>query len=197
MKMDEKDALVLIEQMINNAKKELKDNGFYFLLWGWLVFIAAITNYYLLVFSDFEIHSLPWMILMPLGGVVTFVLSAREKKNTPRVKTYVDEILKHVITAFAISLLTICFFMPMGGQWKAFYPSIMVIYSIWLYISGGMLKFKPLVWGAFLNWILAAAGFIYASTPVHLLLIAFAVLGGFIIPGYLLKQKFNRNVQGA
>lgn len=195
--MDEKEALLLIEQMINNAKKELKDNGFYFLLWGWLVFIAAISNYYLLMFTDFEVHSLPWMILMPLGGIVTFVLSAREKKIAPKVKTYVDEILKQVITAFAVSLLTICLFMPIGGQFKAFYSTIMVIYSIWLYISGGMLKFKPLIWGAFLNWILAAVGFIYASTQIHLILIAIAVLGGFIIPGYLLKQKSGRNVQGA
>jgi hypothetical protein len=44
---------------------------------------------------------------------------------------------------------------------------------------------------------MAAAGYIFASTDTHLILIAIAVLGGYIIPGYLLKRRFNKDVQGA
>jgi hypothetical protein len=53
------------------------------------------------------------------------------------------------------------------------------------------------MWGGALNWILAALGFMFPSTPNHLLLIAVAVMGGYIIPGYLLKRRFDNNVQGA
>lgn len=197
MNMNETQALLLIEEMITKAKSELKDNGFYFLFWGWLVFVAALINYYLLEFTTYEYHSLPWMVLMPIGGIVTGIVSSREKKKAKQVRTYVDELMKYMVRAFAISLFIVCFTMPFGNQWKAFYPTIMVVYSIWLYVSGGMLKFKPLLWGGALNWVLAALGYIFPSTPNHLLLIAVAVLGGYIIPGYLLKRRFDNNVQGA
>ncbi len=197
MEMDEKQALLLIENMISKTKNEIKDNGFYFLFWGWLVFIAAITNYYLLVFTSFEVHGLPWLILMPLGGLITIIASMRKAKKAPRVKTYIDDVMKQAIRAFSISLFVVCLTMPMGHQWKAFYPTIIILYAIWLYVSGGMLKFKPLVWGAILNWALAAVGFVFASTENHLLIIAVAVLGGYIIPGYLLKRRYNQDVQGA
>jgi hypothetical protein len=196
MEMNEKQALFLIEEMIGKAKNEIRDNGFYFLLWGWLVFIAAAINYYLLVFTDVEIHSLPWMILMPLGGIVTWIGSAREVKKVVKVKTYIDDLMKLMVRAFTISLFVVCFAMPFGQQWRAFYPTIMVVYSIWLYVSGGMLKFKPLVLGGFLNWLLAAIGFMFPSTELHLVLIGLAVLGGYIIPGYLLKRRYHQDVKG-
>jgi hypothetical protein len=197
MQMNEKQALGLIEEMISKAKSDINESGQYFLLWGWLVFIAAICNYYLLVYTSYEYHSLPWIILMPLGGIVTGIMGYREKKKSPKVKSYVDEALKYVGRAFAISMFLVCFFMPAGEQFKAMYPTIMILYAMWLFICGGMLKFKPLIWGGFLNWIMAAAGYIFASTDTHLILIAIAVLGGYIIPGYLLKRRFNKDVQGA
>lgn len=189
--MNEKDALLIIEDMIGKAKSELKDNGFYFMFWGWLVFIAAVTNYYLLVYTDYEFHSIPWL-LMPLGAIVTIIVSMRDHKKDVRVKTYVDELMKYVVRAFGISLGVVCFLMPIGDQWKAFYPTIMIIYSSWLYISGGMLKFRPLRWGGFLNWILAGVGYVWPSTEVHLILIAIAVVGGYIIPGHMLKSYYDK-----
>jgi len=57
-----------------------------------------------------------------------------------------------------------------------------------------MLKFKPLQYGGILNWLLALVGFVWASTQIHLLLIAIGVVGGFIIPGHLLKSKTNKSV---
>lgn len=89
MQMNEKQALGLIEEMISKAKNDINDNGLYFLFWGWLVFIAAISNYYLLVYTSFEYHSLPWMILMPFGGIVSGIIGFREKKKAPKVRTYV------------------------------------------------------------------------------------------------------------
>lgn len=193
-KFNEKHALELIESMIGTAKQDIKENGFYFMLWGWLVFIAALLNIYILMFTSFEYHSIPWMVLMPLGGILTAIYSSR-KKPVKRVKTYVEENIRYMIQAFAISMFLVCLLMPAANQWRAFYPTIMIIYAIWLYVSGGMLKFKPLMLGGLANWIIA--GFCYFSnrTEVHLALIALAVLLGYIIPGHLLKSRAARNVQ--
>ncbi|MBP9689416.1 MAG: hypothetical protein KBE91_07390 [Bacteroidia bacterium] len=190
--MNEKEALLVIEDMINNTKEEIKYNGFYYYMWGWLVLIAAVATSIIVQFDLMEFNGLPWAILMPLGGIITFISSKRDRPVY--VKTYVSQSFKIGIIAFSVSLFIVCFGMPMGHQWKAFYPTIMLIYAIWLFVSGGLLKFKPLQYGAALNWLLAFIGFVWPSTQVHLILIAIGVLGGFIIPGHLLKSKAAQSV---
>lgn len=196
--MDEKTAISLIEQMIRDTKAEIRSNGFYFLLWGWLVLVAALANYYLLEYTDYVYHSLPWGVAIPAGVILTLVKSWLDRKKTvERTKSFVDLLLKRTIIAFSISMFLVCLFMPAGGQWKAFYPTLMVIYAIWLFLSGSILRFKPLVVGAYLNWLAAAIGYIWVDHGVHLLLIAFAVLSGFIIPGTLLEKRYQNYVQGS
>lgn len=199
--MNEKDALQIIDQMIASAKNEVKDNGFYFMLWGWLVFIAAIIDYILVSgwYQPLEAyHAVIWTILMPLGGIVTAIGTIREKKKEPRVKTYVGELMNYVVRAFAISLFIICFLMPnFSSGWQSlFYPVILIVYAIWLYIAGGALRFKPLIYGGYANWILAIGAF-FCSYDHQLILLALAVLTGYIIPGHMLKSNYTKDVQGA
>jgi hypothetical protein len=191
--MNEKEALLLIEEMINSTKQEVKDNGFYYILWGWLVFIAAITDYVLLVFMDNKQHAMVWAILMPLGGLVS-VIKGRKDAKKQRVKTYIDEAIKYLTIAFSISLFIICFIMPMtNDNWRAFYPTLMVIYAFAVFIFGGLLRYKPLIYGAFINWALAIAGY-FVTYDWQLLLLALAVLCSFVIPGHLLNRRFHQHV---
>lgn len=192
--MNEKDAILLIEEMISRTKEDLRDNGFFYYLWGWLVLVAAILNVIILHFNLMEFHGWPWLVFMSLGGIITAVASYKKQKEAPKVKTYVSHGMKVGAQAFSISMFIICFAMPMGNQWKAFYPTIMIIYAIWLFISGGLLKFKPLMWGAAVNWAMAITAYLWPSHEAHLILIAIGVLGGFIIPGHLLKIKSEKSV---
>ena len=190
--INETEALAIIEQMIQKTKQGISDNGFYWILWGWLVFISAITDYSLLVFLNHPKHALVWGILMPLGGVITAIASKKEyNEKRKTAKTYVDELMTYVTTAYVISLLIICFIMPMNaGTWKAFYPVIMVLYATITYITGGIVKSKPLRMGSFLNWACAIVAFFF-TYDWQLLLLALAVLGGFIIPGHLQNKEFK------
>lgn len=192
--MNEKEALLLIEDMISSTKNDIKESGFYYYFWGWLVFIAAVSNLLILQFNWLEVHALPWIILMPLGGLVTFIAGRTKAQNQPKVKTYVGQSMYATMVAFAVSLFVVCFAMTAGEQWKAFYPTIMVVYAIWLFISGKLLQYKPLVWGGYLNWLLAVCGYLWPSTIVHLYLISAGVLGGFIIPGHLLTKRVQQRV---
>lgn len=194
--MNENEALQLIEKMIFSAKREAKDNGFYFMLWGWLVFSAALIDYALLkgIYPDWqEQHALAWAIFMPIGGVISMIGGIKENKKIPRVKTYTDEIMSYVVKAFVISLFIICFIMPTTNNWPAFYPVLLVLYAIWLFIAGGALRFKPLIWGGYVNWLFAIVAF-FVSYDYQLLLLAGAVLSGYIIPGHLLKSEFDKHV---
>ncbi|MFN7312477.1 MAG: hypothetical protein ACK5UI_03250 [Bacteroidota bacterium] len=192
--MNEKEALKVIEEMITVTRQEIKDNGFYYFFWGWLVFVAAITNVVILKYELLEFHSISWVVLMPLGGIVTAIKGRFDQKKESAVKTYVSQSMQACVIAFSISLFVVCFAMPIGAQWKAFYPTIMMVYAIWLFISGKLLQFKPLLFGGYLNWLLALIGFIFPNTLLHLSLIALGVLGGFIIPGHLLNRRSVSNV---
>jgi hypothetical protein len=134
---------------------------------------------------------------MPLGGVITIFKSLRERNNRPPVKTYIDELMRYAVRAFAISLFIICGIMPMSQNWSAFYPVLLTLYAIWLYIAGGALRFKPLIRGGYANWLLAIIAF-FVGYDIQLLLLATAVLVGFIVPGHQLKNTFDKqHVQGA
>jgi hypothetical protein len=192
MEMNENKALEIIENMISLAKREIKDNGFYHLMWGYLVFFSAITDYFLLM-RGIENHALVWGILMPLGGLASYVKGFKDKKQQ-RVVSYIDDIMKSLVIAFVISLLIVCLIMPMTAKhWRSFFPVLMVVYAFSLYLFGGILQFKPLQFGALFVWLSAGIAF-FVGYDYQLLLLAFAVLAGFIIPGHLLNLRSNSHV---
>lgn len=184
--LNEKESLDIIMNMINKVKADLEDNSFYFLLWGWLVFAASMGNY-ILIMIDYPQNYLPWM-LMPLGAVITVVYSMKQQKHQ-RIKTYVDEFMKYVLIAF-LTTLCITLFMMQKLELNT-YPVLLMIYGIWLFVSGGVIKFIPLVVGGIINWVIAIIAF-FVSFQIQLLLLAVAVLLGYIIPGHLLKNKFAK-----
>lgn len=43
--LDEQLSLKIIAEAIENTKSNFKDNGFFYLLWGWLVLFASLLEY--------------------------------------------------------------------------------------------------------------------------------------------------------
>ncbi len=179
--------LELIERMIKTARHEVEDGSFYFLLWGWVVFAACFLNFILLKIN-YEYPYIGWMILMPAAGIITSIYGSRQEKKT-KVKSYIDSLMKYVLVSFLVSLFIVLFFM--SKLQLNTYPMIMMVYGFWLFISGGALKFNPLIIGGIINWILAAFSF-FLLFEQQLITLAIAVLLGYIIPGHMLKNKFKK-----
>ncbi|MCW3071849.1 MAG: hypothetical protein JWO44_1739 [Bacteroidetes bacterium] len=181
--LTQEESLKIIHEMISAAKNDVKADAFIFLLWGWLVFVASIAQF-ILVKMEIEWNSAPWM-LMPVGGVITVVYSIRKGKKD-KTKTNVTESLKYTWIAFTAAMLIIMFFNSM--HFLQVLPCIMVLYGMGLFLSGGALRFSPLIYGGIFCWICAIAGF-EVQNLYQLLILAAAVFGGYIIPGYLLKMN--------
>jgi hypothetical protein len=181
--LTQEESLRIIHEMISAAKNDVKADAFIFLLWGYLVFIASISQF-ILATMNFEHNDIVWL-LMPLGGVITIVYSIRKRKKE-KTKTHVSEFLKYIWIAFGAAMFVVMGFHSWGsGQ---ILPLIMTLYGIGLFISGGALKFTPLIIGGIFCWICAMVGF-KVEIIYQLLVIAAAVLGGYIIPGHLLKMN--------
>jgi hypothetical protein len=187
-KLTGQESLEVISRMIRTAQHDIHDSSFYYLIWGWLVFIASTCNFILLN-AGYENPYLPWAVLMPLGAVITIIYSYKQNRREPVVRTYIDEVMKYVLIAFLVSLFTVLLFMSKLGL--ATYPMVLMVYGIWLFISGGALKFQPLIIGGVMNWVLGIASF-FVAFEIQLILLAVAVLLGYIIPGHMLKNKFSK-----
>lgn len=180
-------SLDLIQSMIHTAKNKLADDGFLTILWGWLVFSASLISYACWRF-EIPYSGLPWMVLMPAGAIISIVYS-RKKDKHEKVRTYVDSYLGYIWTAFAICLGLALIFMPYHGL-HATYFFLMMLYGIATFCSGGLLSFRPLMIGSFFSFGLAAIS-VFVPEPEHLLLLALSMLCSYIIPGHLLKLKYQ------
>jgi hypothetical protein len=183
--LNELESLRLIESMIASAKTDIHDNGFRYLLWGWLVFVASLSQYILLTVVKYPYHYMVWM-LMPVGGIISGIYGYRERKNA-KVKTYIGEFLGYLWIAFCIALIIVLVFSNKIGYTNS-NPLIMALYGIGTFVSGGILKFKPLIYGGICCFVLSAIAFI-VPFEIQLLLLSVSVLLGYIIPGYMLKAQ--------
>jgi hypothetical protein len=185
------ESLRVIQTMIDKTKNSVADKSFYFLLWGWLVLIGALVQYTLKVFIRTELHPVAWNILW-VGFIVSIFQRVREKKQLAI--TYVDEGLRHIWLCIVITQTLIVFIFMRRGGWENCYTFFIVLYSIGCFLTGRLLKFPPLVWGAAACWGLAITS-TFADYDTNILLLAAAILVSYIIPGYQLRAGYKHQLQ--
>lgn len=181
----------LIEEMIANAKGNVREDSVFYLLWGWLVFVAAAINYVLLNFTDFHSPWIAWMYLMITGGVVSAIIGYKRGKSK-KVRTYPERALKYLWLGFVITLCAILWGMGVIGV-MATYPILMLMYGFGTFVSGGILKFKFLIFGGIVAWLCGITAF-YCSFSDQLLLIMLAIFASYIVPGHLMAKSNNSYV---
>ncbi|KAA9325312.1 hypothetical protein F0P96_20125 [Hymenobacter busanensis] len=180
----------VVQRMIDTTKANLGDNSFDFLLWGWLVLVAALGHYALL-WGHTAQPWLPWAVLMPLGGVVAAVHNFRRERRTT-VPTYLDDLLGYLWLGFTVLLVALLALMLTGRiSFQSGFILFMTLYGLGTFASGGALRFRPLVYGGLGAWAFALLGW-WASYSQLLLLIAATVTVSYIVPGYLLRRGHRR-----
>ncbi len=179
-------SLQIIQSMICRAQNNFSENGFLFIFWGWLVFLSACTFYYFIV-TNFENPGYAWC-LMPLGGIFTMIYSMRKQKKE-KVRSYIDSYMAYVWIAFGICLLlTLC----LGYKFQlACYPIVIMLYATGTFITGGIIRFTPLVVCGALSYVISGIAF-FATFETQILLLALSVLVSYIVPGHWLQLKFKQ-----
>lgn len=188
--------LMLIESMINRAKNRFSENGHLYLLWGWTVFICSIGHFILLNVLHYEKHYIIWMATWLVAVYQIFYLV--RKKRQRQVKTYTDDILGFVWLTFIISMVLTGFVLAKGdadNYYKLINPFFLMLYGIPTFLSGIILKFKPLIVGGILCWGLAMVA-TFIPYDYQLLLLSVAMLVAWIMPGYSLQSKYKKSNYG-
>jgi len=183
--------LKIIEEMIANAKAKISEGSIFYLIWGWLVLIAAATNYILLNFTDYPNHWIAWAVLMPLGGIVSGIVGYKKGKKAG-VKTYIDRAMGYLWGGFGATLLVVLVAMIKIGPMAA-YPILIFLYGLGTFVSGGILKFKPLMIGGIACWVIGSIA-VYVDFSDQLILLAIAIVVSYLIPGHILAARKEENV---
>jgi len=190
---NEKESLLLIQEMIENSKAKLGESSFFFLLWGWLVLLASLIHFILLV-TGYSNPWLPWPVMMVIGGIASGIKGSRMQKEK-RVKTYLDTTMSYLWLSFVITLFFILFSAGMGKiTWEMSNILIIALYGMGSFASGGILKFRPLIIGGMATWVIAIISVFFVSiAPEYTMLaITLSVIVAYLIPGYMLRTKENQ-----
>jgi len=75
--------------------------------------------------------------------------------------------------------------------WQYCFPFYILFYGVGTYVSGSLLKFKPLVIGGLINLALAIVT-AYLPYSLQMVMTALAILISYIIPGHLLRIRYNK-----
>jgi len=181
-------SLQLIQSMIEKTKANISESSFDFLLWGWLAFLAILGEYVLKVVFQYGHHEIVWLIMFV--GVLISILH-HSKKSSARTRTYIGDAMTYLWIGLGVCfIILIILFASIKEGWLFCYPFYILLYGLGTFVSGMILKFRPLVIGGIFNWILALIA-IRFDFDTQMLFCAAALLTSYIIPGHLLRSKKN------
>ena len=189
--MSHEESLKIIQQSIANTRHKLSEESPFYLMWGWLALGAGIIQLALLTFTDSYYHWVSWPVLMTAGGIISGVMASKIKKK----KKHTSQIDRLMVFIWGGMIIAIVFTLLMAFQigWNASYLLVIMLYGLGTFISGGALKFKPLIFGGIAAWLLGIVGILasgwFPDFRSYLILLCASLVVSYLIPGYMLKNS--------
>ncbi len=187
-KLTAEEGILIIQQMIANTKVLISDNSYYFLMWGWLTVISSLGCYILLKTPVGTYSYFIWFLL-PLAGIPLSIYHTRKKPETA--KTYIGLFIQKIWTSMGITSMII-----FGLIFFVDFPIILIFLLLLgtvVYITGAVMKFKPLIVGAVSFWLCAIICAFLKGSSIQFLIYAISIFVGYIIPGYILKSQYKKH----
>ena len=181
--LNPRESLALIMEIITLTRENLKQHSFIFLLWGWLLAVASIARFILESFTDVLYYFLPFPILAAVGAVVTILHYRPARKQQP--ETHLNDFIKKLWLVLSVGLIVCVFTSVYQGNVPFTYT--MILAGIGTLLTGLVMKFNPLLFGGI--WFLVSSVYsVFLPDEYKVLVHGMAIIIGFLIPGYLLKN---------
>lgn len=187
--MTGRESMELITSMINKAKNRFGESGYLYLVWGWVILSCCIIQFISTYVLNFPQGYYVWFLTW--GVLIYQIFFLRNRRRLRGVTTYTGEINSFVWLAYFICLVLMIFVLIKFNMYPAIFPAILIMYGMPTFLSGIILKFKPLSIGGICCWLFAILS-TFVDAEFQLLLIACGIIAAWIVPGYLLKAKFQK-----
>ncbi|MEJ7645538.1 MAG: hypothetical protein WKF87_13160 [Chryseolinea sp.] len=163
-----------------NANNE--DSAFRFILWGALISLASFLYFFLQPHTTWYFIPFPFLVF---AGVLVTVANER-KVSLAGARSYLQFFLSRMWLVLGISFGSVVFISVSQGYVPFTYTLLLA--AIGTLVSGVIIEFRPLIISGVLL-LSAAIGSIYIPDSYKSLLHGVAIGGGYLIPGYLLKNR--------
>jgi MFS family permease len=192
-------SLSLINEMINRARNNVKQEGTYSLMyWGYMTALLAIINYVLLqTLNDPNQSFWIWVLMLPAGLGSYFIERRADKRKL--VKTHLDKIASIVWFGFLISfgIFTVIIHsvnsqVELSQIFLLNTPVIMSMVGMGQFISACIYRHKMWYAIAALTW---TGAVVCALLQVDMQFIVFAacMILGFSVPGHILNYQAKKS----
>lgn len=182
--LSNEESLKIITSMITQAKVNIRQGSFHLLFWGWLIFFCSLSEYLLYQFAGYVHSYYVWLFVIP--GVLVSMIYGFMTGRRAKLTTYADMLYMWTWMAFLITAVVL--FILMMDRMQSFAPFILMLAGLPTFLSGIILKFKPLVIGGIIFWAMSIASNFLGADLANLAM-PVAVISGYLVPGYLLKRK--------
>jgi len=180
--LDAAQSLQMISEVIAKTKENIKEHSFLFLVWGWLISVASFSFFFLHTFTSFKLFFLPFPVLAAAGIVISYLHYSNTRDAS---ETYLGYYLKNLWLVLGIGFVLIVFMTVVTTAPPFTYT--LLLGGIGTMVTGLVLRFKPLVVGGTLFLLLCAIS-VFTPDTYKPLLQGFAVITGYLVPGYMLKN---------
>jgi uncharacterized protein with PQ loop repeat len=205
--MTEQESLKLITDMINKTKASFHETGFGPIMWGIVITLCGLLSYFKEVYG-FTLGFDHWLLVL-IALIPQIWYSINQSKKI-KAKSFNDIALDFTWIAYGITIGLIAFVISgIGTDLKTNFPNYMqvrgdfrfsnhytgfylILYGIPTFITGGIMKFKPMIIGGIVCWILALVS-IYTNYKEDMLLTAIAATAAWLIPGIILNNLYRKS----
>jgi hypothetical protein len=180
----------IINKAIANLKLNFRETAKVFLLWGWVLAIASLSNFIILKILYIReatiglISLYNWATFILIGFIIMLFMGHKINKDK-KVFSYLESYFKNLwsVTAASFFIATLlCIKMEINP------PAIMLLIAgIATTTSGLLIKYRPLIIGGMTFFIFSLAATFVSNEYISLIVFA-AIICGYLIPGYLLKS---------
>lgn len=187
-KLNEKESLELIAQMIQNTKNRLETNcGMPFLFWGYTTLFVSLLVWFLVVTTGNYYWQYLWFLLPIIAGTGTY-LSTRNQQ--PGIKTHLDKVINYIwlvfgITGFLISMLAMFFW-----QLPILFI-ILLLMGMGTTLTGLVVGYKTVTICGTLG-ALSSIGCLFYPGPNQILIFAPVFIFMMVIPGHVLNHAARK-----
>lgn len=184
------ESLRLINEMIYEAKGYFYESGISVLVYGFSGLICSVLSY-LREAEILKIPFNPFYLFIPVFFAQTFIQLKEEKKK--KAKTYTDSAIDSVWIGFFLSVIAAL----TGNFANAGYIIVTIVLFLVgfaAFLTGALAKFRYNMFAGIMCFVLAAISFFMLNENIYLLLASASILV-WIIPGFMMRAYFKKQVQ--
>ena len=185
--LTEQESLKLINEMISKAKKSYVTKGIASMVWGALMIICGLLTWAQIEFRFFLGFDI-WLLL--LVAVIPQVYFSIQEKRQKNFVGHDEQTMNYLWSSFGICIFILSFYNNHFGN-DGVTSLYMMLYGIPTFMTGGIFKFRPMIIGGLICWILSVIS-IFTPLSTNMLFMAACGLFAWLIPGIILWNRFQK-----